>query len=82
MTHKLYCFGGNSVIDWLDQIVEYTPATDPLVVKAATLPTYRRSLSRAEDSATHRLYCFESGSSVFLNQIVEFSPVLQWVPVD
>jgi N-acetylneuraminic acid mutarotase len=78
-THKIYCFGGYGIISqgivgFLDQIVEYDPATDTLTIKTATLPTGREGLACAENSATHKIYCFGGNDGTFLNQIVEYDP--------
>jgi hypothetical protein len=45
--------------------------TDYVTTKSATLPSGRWFLSCAENSSTHRIYCF--GGS-YLNQIVEYDP--------
>jgi len=77
-THKLYCFGGYTgsyPTPFLNEIVEYSSSTDTLITKTTTLPSGRLGLSCAQDSSTHKIYCFGGwdGSQV-LNQILEYTP--------
>ena len=44
-TNKIYCFGGNSRTDDIDQIIEYDPTTDTLQIKTENLPLERRALA-------------------------------------
>lgn len=78
-THKIYCFGGSQSNSGSPtaSIVEYTPATDTLVTKTATLPTARYVLSCAAYEPTGRIYCFggQPNSSSMYNTIVEYNPV-------
>jgi proteasome assembly chaperone (PAC2) family protein len=75
-THKIYCFGGmttggvNS-----NQIIEYDPATNTRTTKSATLPQAENQVGCAEDSGTHKIYCFggSSGATRY-NQIIEYNP--------
>ncbi|MEK6861037.1 MAG: hypothetical protein AABY07_03620, partial [Nanoarchaeota archaeon] len=49
-THSIYCFGGIDSItnSYLNQIVEYNPSTDILVVKSATIPGGGEGISCSE----------------------------------
>ena len=74
VTHRIYCFGGYTD-RWvsLDSIFEYDPATDMLTLMGATFPKGRHSLFCAEDSATHRIYCFGGGRNVVcFDEITEY----------
>ncbi|MBI2013595.1 MAG: prepilin-type N-terminal cleavage/methylation domain-containing protein [Candidatus Colwellbacteria bacterium] len=76
LTHKIYCFGGTPSTN---QIIEYTddgtsPLSGSVVVKSATLPTARYGLACAENSSTHKIYCF--GGSGGGTQIVEYSDII------
>ena len=78
-TNKIYCFGGVAATGpptEINRIVEYTPATDVLVTKTATIPSHPRLMTCAEDSSTHKIYCFGGGSSqlTYSNQILEYNP--------
>jgi parallel beta-helix repeat protein len=61
-THKIYCFGGidkaSTNEPQTDAIVRYDPSADSTATMSATLPTIRDGLGCAEDSSTHRMYCF------------------------
>ncbi len=79
-TNKIYCFGGlatNGV--HLDEILEYDPSGDNIIVKAAKLPTGRYGLSCAEDTSTHKIYCFGGdvnyGSQGYQSDILEYDPL-------
>jgi hypothetical protein len=70
-THKIFCFGGSEYGGTVrDQILEYTPATDSLVTKSATLPSARADLSCTQDATTRKIYCFGGNSS----EIMEYDP--------
>lgn len=81
-THKIYCFGGYTrEVGFLNQIIEYNPATDSLIVKSAILPEKKYGLACAENLTNHKIYCFggyreyEKGDSRYSNQIVEYDPL-------
>ncbi|GEM_PF-3064022 len=80
LTHKIYCFGGyNALLSFFsNQIVEYNPSTDTIVTKTAVLPSGRGGSGCAENSSTHKIYCFGGGTSFLtsglLNQITEYNP--------
>ena len=76
LTHKIYCFGGaeGTPISYLTEIVEYDPAQDLLTTKNAALPSARGYLSCAENSLTHKIYCFGGFNGGAMNQIVEYDP--------
>lgn len=60
-THKIYCFGGHldtAPHGYTSEITEYTPSTDTLVTKSARFPSSLTVRSCAENSATHKIYCF------------------------
>ncbi len=75
-THKIYCFGGHYYNTFYDDVLEYDPATDTLTTKAGvTLPSARRQLGCAENSSTHKIYCFGGyDGSNKLDEIVEYDP--------
>ena len=59
------------------KIIEYNPQTDITITKSAVLPTGTRSLGCAEDSSTHKIYCFggeASESGNLTNRITEYNP--------
>jgi len=57
-TNKIYCSGGSDDnMNFLNEIVEYNPATDSLVTKSETLPTVNFALACAQNSATNKIYC-------------------------
>mgnify|MGYP001584567734 CR=1 FL=1 len=76
-THKIYCFGGYT--STTNQIAEYTPSTNQLVIKQAILPTGRGGLSCVEDSVTHKFYCF--GGEPATDQILEYDPAMDRVVI-
>ena len=74
-TNKIYCTGG-----WngsaINQIFEYDPSTDSLILKSATLPLGGIGLhSCAENSLTHKIYCFGGYNGTFLDNIIEYNPI-------
>jgi N-acetylneuraminic acid mutarotase len=78
-TLKIYCFGGGDTPGaggtLYNEILEYDIYTGSIVTKTAVLPTGRRWLSCAEDSSTHKIYCFGGlDATGYLNQIVEYTP--------
>ena len=74
LTGKMYCFGGCDGSSYLNQIIEYNPATDSVTVKSATLPTGRRYVAAAANPFTGKIYCFGGFNGSYLNQIVEYDP--------
>jgi len=77
-THRIYCLGGmisQAVV--FDDILEYDPSTDTLTTMSEVLPEARSDLACAEDSSTHKIYCFGgyrwSGPPYF-RAIVEYDP--------
>src|SRR3989344_1462574 len=52
-------------------LVEFASATEGVVIKQATLPASRSHLACAEDSSTHKIYCF--GGEPYTNQIFEYN---------
>ncbi len=77
-THRIYCLGGmisQSVV--FDEILEYDPATDTLTAMSEVLPQARSDLACAEDSSTHKIYCFGGyrwGGPPYFREIVEYNP--------
>jgi hypothetical protein len=64
--NRIYCFGGEDSSNFINQVVEYNPSSDTTTVKSATMPSSagKSSFSCAEDSSTHKIYCFGgSGAS-------------------
>ena len=59
-TDKVYCFGGRSNIDssYYDKIIEFDPKEDTVTIKNTRLPSAIYAHSCAENSATHKIYCF------------------------
>lgn len=83
-TDKIYCFGGKtSSSTHSNQILEYTPSTDVLVVKAARLPTAR--VTSCAVGANSRIYCFggdDAASNVTaLDQVLEYNPSADTITV-
>ncbi len=76
LNHKIYCFGGaeTGFGPYLNQTVEYNPAIDTAVIKNAALPTPAFDFSCAENSATHKIYCFGGWYFGSLNRIAEYNP--------
>ncbi len=75
-SHLIYCFGGyDSTNQNLLRIVQYNALGDVLSIKSATLPSFTSFLSCAEDSNTHKIYCFGGrNGAVFYNQVLEYDP--------
>lgn len=79
-TEKIYCFGGkarNNQDEYSDEIFEYDPDSHILQLKDAVLPTKRAWLSCAEDSETHKIYCFggrQDHSETTPREIIEYNP--------
>ena len=75
-TNKIYCFGGDILgTQMLDEIIEYNPAEDSILLKSAVLPVGRQYLSCEENSLTHKIYCFggrNNGGSSSSNEIMEY----------
>ena len=58
-----------------NEIVEYDSSANDIEIKPAVLPSERYGLSCAENSATHKIYCFGVyDGSDYLSQIVEYNP--------
>ena len=77
LTGKIYCFAGYnpSAGVQLNQIVEYDPATNSVVVKSATLPSLRAAVAVATNPVTGKIYCIGGGAgSNFINAIIEYDP--------
>lgn len=77
-TNKIYCFGGASTGGALfDQILEYDPILDTLVIKNAHFSNPRQSPGCINDPATDLIYCLGgvSYSNNYLNEITEFNPL-------
>ncbi len=74
---KIYCFGGiNPDVpgDQLDQIVEYTPRTDTLKIKAATLPAPTTTAhSCSATAAMRKIYCLGGLAESALDQIMVYN---------
>jgi N-acetylneuraminic acid mutarotase len=77
-THRIYCLGGMiSQSGVFDDILEYVPSTDTLTALTETLPSARSDLTCAEDSSTHKIYCFGGyrwGGPPYFREIVEYDP--------
>ena len=76
-TQKIYCFGGQDDYgNYLNQIVEYSPVSDSIAVRYATLPAITDFPAAAADQVTGRIYCFggKNTTSSYVNQIVEYTP--------
>ena len=75
-TGKIYCFGGQESVSILDQIIEYDPATDTLVTKAAVLPNGGTFMDCAAGPGTGKIYCFGGVDDAFgsLATILEYDP--------
>ncbi|MEK6983465.1 MAG: kelch repeat-containing protein [Nanoarchaeota archaeon] len=77
--NKVYCFGGLDVgSTFLNQIVEYDPATDSRAAKSATLPGGRDYASCAVNPATNKIYCFGGANAAppganQISQIIEYT---------
>jgi N-acetylneuraminic acid mutarotase len=74
-TNKIYCFGGYTPgPTYRNEIVEYNPSNDTITTMSATLPTGRVNLSCAENSSTHKIYCFGGYQNIgsYTNQILEY----------
>ncbi len=69
LTNKIYCFGGNPSTD---QIFEYNPLIDNLVIKTSVYPAPVSGLDCVESSFNNKIYCF-GGSN--LNLITEYDPI-------
>jgi N-acetylneuraminic acid mutarotase len=88
---KIYCTGGHEIgpsgISYLDEIVEYDPSQDRVVVKTARLPYKTGFHSCATDPTTDNIYCFGGFSPDYqqnwgqLNYIVEYNPTTDTVAV-
>lgn len=61
-TDKIYCFGGYNELGsgsgYHNDILEYTPATDTLVVKSTVLPSATAMLACAYNPGSTKIYCF------------------------
>jgi len=72
-TNKFYCFGA-----WYpqsNQIIEYNPINDTLVIKNATFPTGISGSSCVENSANNKIYCFGGRADNSRdNKIFEYNP--------
>ena len=84
---KIYVFGGtgSGLASYSDDIVEFDPVTQTVTTLDVTLSSERHSTSAAVAS-NGKIYVFggsafggSSGSSVVLNDIVEFDPVTKTV---
>lgn len=68
-SHLIYCFGGMDKIandqPSTDMITAYNPATDSLRVLTTRLPSIRADMGCAEDSLTHKIYCFGGNWQTF-----------------
>ena len=77
-TGKIYCFGGNAFgyYNDFDDILEYDPSADQLVVKNAKLASPRRCAGCAAYPATGRIYLFGGGHGYNTNyaDVCEYSP--------
>jgi N-acetylneuraminic acid mutarotase len=82
-THRIYCLGGMiSQSGVFDDILEYDPATDTLSTLTEVLPQARSDLACAEDSSTHKIYCFGGyrwGGPPYFREIVEYDPATHTV---
>jgi N-acetylneuraminic acid mutarotase len=77
-THRIYCLGGMiSQSGVFDDILEYDPSTATLSTLSEVLPSARSDLTCAEDSSTHKIYCFGGyrwGGPPYFREIVEYDP--------
>jgi len=75
-TNKIYCFGGYNAGGYINEIIEYNPATPDTnpVVRSAILSSGRYGLSCVTNPATSKIYCFGGDSGSLLNQIIEYNP--------
>lgn len=86
-SNRFYCFGGYEVTKGrgsaTNQIVEYTSESkremlaenEKIVVKQATLPKPRYWHACAENSATHKIYCFGGKTDdLSYTKIIEYDP--------
>lgn len=77
-TSRIYCFGGHDSSGNLrNDIVQFDPATNAIVTKKTKLPKALASMSCAENSATHMIYCLGGGDPKVVGtsaDIVEYNP--------
>lgn len=73
---RIYCFGGHeAVLGNTDQILQYDPASDTLVVQSAILPSPRDYCVADANPSSGRIYCFGGNDrSGYLDEIVELDP--------
>ena len=70
------CVGGYGYSYYLNDILEFDPASETISTRTTKLPTGIDALSCVEDSSTHKIYCFGGASygPTERNQILEYDP--------
>ena len=83
-THKVYCIGGDTRKGfYLNQILEYNPSTDSVAPMTVGFPAAIAYLACAENSATHKIYCFggDDGQGHLFNSIIAYDPAANSVAI-
>ncbi|MCK5798075.1 MAG: putative metal-binding motif-containing protein, partial [Deltaproteobacteria bacterium] len=70
------CIRAQSYVHYFDEISRYDVASDTLSIKTARLPKKIQGLACAEDTSTHKIYCFGGAmpGPTATNAIIEYDP--------